>query len=46
MESGRVEVGGSVHQILLTEQAGRFEAECLETAPDILVDVAELERRN
>ena len=39
----RLELGGGVHEVLLAEQPGRFEPEGLETAPDILVDVAELE---
>src|SRR4029077_18896663 len=33
----------SIHQVFLTEKAGRFEAERIEAAPDLLVDVTELE---
>ena len=39
----RLEVLGSVDQVLLAEQPGCFEAERIEAAPDVLVDVAELE---
>ena len=39
----RLELGGRVHEVLLAQQPRRFEPKCLETAPDILVDVAQLE---
>jgi hypothetical protein len=39
----RLELGSSVHQVLLAEKPGRFQAERLEAAPDVLVDVAQLE---